>query len=225
MNINLTNIYESFFSHYGNPKWWPAKTPYEVIVGAVLTQNTNWNNVEKAIANFGDKLSPEFILEINYESLIEIIKPAGFFNQKSKYLKAVTNWYSKYNFSVETVQKNELHKLRSELLAVNGIGKETADSILLYAFGLPTFVVDAYTKRLLLRLPVELDNYNYDTIKKYFEINLLKDTELYNNFHALIVINAKNYCKKILSCQTCKNCPLEFLCEKNKNADYGVSEK
>ena len=208
---NLYEIYEIFLAHYGDPEWWPAKTPYEVIVGAVLTQNTNWSNVEKAIANFGDNLSPEFIMQTDLEALAEIIKPAGFFNQKSRYLKAVTTWYSRYNFNVETVMQNNLHKIRRELLAVDGIGKETADDILLYAFGFPTFVVDAYTKRLISRLPVKLEDCGYDGIKKYFESNLPKYSEIYNNFHAFIVINAKKHCKKI---PTCGGCPLESVCEK-----------
>ena len=207
----IIKIYEKLFAHYGDLNWWPAKNPYEVIVGAILTQNTNWRNVEKAIANFGENLSPEFILETDCEKLSEIIKPAGFFNQKAKYLKSVTKWYENYDFDVEKVKENDLYKLRRELLSINGIGQETADSILLYAFDFPTFVVDAYTKRLLLRLKIELDNYNYDSIKKYFENNLPKNIEIYNNFHALIVINGKNHCKKI---PVCNNCPLENICEK-----------
>jgi len=207
----IIKIYEKLFAHYGDLNWWPAKNPYEVIVGAILTQNTNWRNVEKAIANFGENLSPEFILETDCEKLSEIIKPAGFFNQKAKYLKSVTKWFENYDFDVEKVKKKDLNKIRRELLSINGIGQETADSILLYAFDFPTFVVDAYTKRLLLRLKIELDNYNYDSIKKYFENNLPKNIEIYNNFHALIVINGKNHCKKI---PVCNNCPLENICEK-----------
>ena len=216
---NIHEIYELFHAHYGDPKWWPAKTPYEVIVGAVLTQNTNWSNVEKAIANFGNKLSPEFILESELENLVEIIKPAGFYNQKARYLKAVTKWFEKYNCNVEAVKQNDLHKSRRELLAVDGIGKETADDILLYAFGFATFVVDAYTKRLIERLPIEtgdrtgspLQDYSYDGIKKYFEKNLLSDVKIYNNFHAFIVLNAKKHCKKI---PLCSGCPLELICGK-----------
>ena len=208
---NIYEIYETFLKHYGDPKWWPAKNPYEMIVGAILTQNTNWSNVEKAILNFGDKLSPEFIMETEIETLTEIIKPAGFFNQKARYLKSVTEWFEKYDFEVEKVRENDLYKIRRELLSVDGVGKETADDILLYAFGFPTFVVDAYTKRLLSRLKVELEDYNYDEIKKYFEINLPKDVQIYNNFHALIVINAKNHCKKIPSCG---GCPRDSMCGK-----------
>ena len=208
---NVYEIYEIFLAHYGDPKWWPASTPYEVIVGAVLTQNTNWSNVEKAIANFRENLSPHFIMETEFENLVEIIKPAGFFNQKARYLKAVTKWYEKYNFNVETVKQNGLHKIQKELLSVEGIGKETADDILLYAFGFATFVVDAYTKRLIERLPVSLDDYSYDGIKKYFEANLPSDNKIYNNFHAFIVLNAKNHCKKI---PLCVGCPLELICGK-----------
>ena len=211
MNKDIYEIYKLFLTHYGDPKWWPAKTPYEVIVGAVLTQNTNWGNVEKAIANFGDKLSPEFVTETDSETLAELIKPAGFFNQKARYLKAVTRWFGKYNFNVEAVKQNALYKIRKELLAVDGIGKETADDILLYAFGFATFVVDAYTKRLVSRLPVKIDDYDYDGIKKFFENNLPQDVKIYNDFHAYIVINAKKHCKKI---PVCGGCPLEFACKK-----------
>jgi len=145
MDGAILTIYEKLNAHYGDLKWWPAKTPYEVIVGAVLTQNTSWSNVEKAIANFGENLSPQFVRDADSTELIEIIRPAGFFNQKAVYLKAVTDWFAKYDFDVATVRRKPLEKLRPELLSVKGIGKETADSILLYAFGFPTFVVDAYT--------------------------------------------------------------------------------
>lgn len=209
-NIAMIKVYENLMAKYGNPKWWPAKTPYEVIVGAVLTQNTNWSNVEKAMANFGENLSPQFVLQAAEAELAQIIRPAGFFNQKTVYLKEVTAWFSNYNFDVATVQKYPLNKLRAELLATKGIGPETADCILLYAFGFPTFVIDAYTMRFCSRYPIRAGN-TYNQAKSYFEANLPKSTEIYNNFHAFIVLNGKDHCKKKAACS---GCPLENTCQK-----------
>ena len=211
MDKNINAIYQKLIAHHGNLMWWPAKTPYEVIVGAVLTQNTAWSNVEKAIANFGDALTPEFVRDIDTETLIDIIRPAGFFNQKSVYLKAVTKWYEKYNFDNAAISREPLHKLRKELLMVKGVGKETADSILLYAFNLPTFVIDAYTVRLCKRFTVDIAT-DYDTLKAHFEANLPICQETYNNYHALIVINGKDHCRKTRP--KCNSCPLDGICKK-----------
>jgi endonuclease-3 related protein len=147
--MTLTAIYEALLARHGNLSWWPAKTPYEVILGAMLTQNTAWGNVEKAIANFAGDLSPERLMSLDMSALAEIIRPAGFFNQKAAYLKEVTAWFGRYGFDVSAVRKLPLAQARAELLSVRGIGNETADSILLYAFGFPSFVIDAYTTRLL----------------------------------------------------------------------------
>lgn len=204
----LLSIYETLFAHYGELHWWPAKMPYEVMVGAILTQNTVWNNVEKAIANFGNDLSPETILNAKLAELTDTIRPAGFFNQKAAYLKAVTEWFKKYNFDVATVQREPLEKLRIELLSTKGVGRETADSILLYAFGFPTFVVDSYAIRLCNRFPIEAGR-GYEEVKMYFEDNIKPNAEVYNNFHALIVINGKEHCRKK---PVCGGCPLSETC-------------
>jgi endonuclease-3 related protein len=132
----------------------------------------------------------------------------GFFNQKAVYLKAVTQWFSGYDFDVPTIQREALEKLRPELLSVKGVGKETADSILLYAFNLPTFVVDAYTVRLCERYPVDAGK-GYDAIKARFEESLPRSVDIYNNYHALIVINGKNHCRKK---PVCDGCPLYDVC-------------
>jgi endonuclease-3 related protein len=208
MKNTAHDIYQILHDHYGNLDWWPADTSYEVMVGAVLTQNTTWSNVEKAIINFAD-LSPQFVQECDITELAEIIRPAGFFNQKAVYLKAVTDWLAKYNFDVKTVQRESLEKLRPELLSVKGVGKETADSILLYAFGFPTFVVDAYTVRLCERYPLDIGK-GYDTVKAFFENNLPCDADLFNNYHAMIVITAKEHCRK--SKPRCGDCPLVENC-------------
>jgi endonuclease-3 related protein len=209
--MTLTEIYHALSERYGNLKWWPAKTPYEVIVGAILTQNTAWGNVEKAIANFAGDLSPECVTNLDTDALIEIIRPAGFFNQKAVYLKAVTAWFGRYDFDVSSVRKLPLAQTRAELLSIKGVGNETADSILLYAFGLPSFVVDAYTMRLLSRLPIDAGR-KYENVKGYFESNLPRGVEIYNNFHALIVVNAKEHCRKK---PVCKGCPLSGVCDRN----------
>ncbi|MCL2081013.1 MAG: endonuclease III domain-containing protein [Oscillospiraceae bacterium] len=210
MKNGITDIYETLLARYGDLRWWPAKTPYEVIVGAVLTQNTAWGNVEKAIANFGGSLSPETVAGSDFSKLTEIIRPAGFFNQKAGYLKAVTAWFAGYGYSAADVQREPPGKLRDELLAVKGIGPETADSILLYAFGFPTFVIDAYTVRLCGRYPIDAGG-GYAAVKAYFEENLPRSADVYNNFHAMIVINAKEHCRKK---PLCGGCPLDGMCGK-----------
>jgi len=218
-------IYDLLYARYGDLNWWPASSPYEVMVGAVLTQNTAWSNVEKAIANFSERLSPEFIMDISDAKLADIIRPSGFFNQKAVYLKELTRWYAHYSFSVENVRLHTMEHIRKELLSLKGIGKETADAILLYAFGYPSFVVDAYTKWLFERLPIDIP-LNYDSIKAYFELKLPPSTYLYNNYHAMIVINAKAHCSKNPKCE---NCPLAGICRRGNcergNAPFHATTK
>jgi endonuclease-3 related protein len=210
MRNKLLSVYKTLLAHYGDSHWWPARTPYEVIVGAVLTQNAAWSNVEKAIANFGTNLTPETVENADFAELTEIIRPAGFYNQKAGYLKAVTAWFKKYGYDGPTVQCESLEKLRAELLSTKGVGQETADSILLYAFGFPTFVVDAYTIRLCERYPIEAGK-SYAMVKAFFESHLPKSAEVYNYFHALIVTNAKEHCRKKPSCV---GCPLGERCRR-----------
>ena len=203
-------LYDILYAHYGDLNWWPAQSPFETMVGAVLTQNTAWANVEKAILNFSGNLSPEAVLDTDHAELAETIRPSGFYNQKAAYLRTMTEWYEGYGFDLPTVQNEPFEKLRGELLAVKGIGKETADSILLYAFGFPTFVVDAYTIRLCERYTINAGK-GYDGIKAHFEANLPRSVELYNNFHAMIVINGKDHCRKK---PFCSGCPLGNKCER-----------
>ena len=206
----LQKIYNTLYSHYGNLNWWPADTPFEVIVGTILTQNTAWSNVEKAIERFEGDLSPERVMSLSMEELQEIIRPAGFFRQKAQYLKAVTEWFMNYDCNIDLIRKHSLSDIRAELLKVRGVGNETADSILLYAFGLPSFVVDAYTMRFFRRFPVAAGN-TYMEVKNYCEKELPSDIEVYNRFHALIVHNGKEHCKKKTECA---GCPLEKYCKK-----------
>ena len=210
MDNLLMAIYNRLEARYGDLNWWPANTPYEVIVGAILTQNTNWANVEKALANFKGDITPERILTLDSDELKALIRPAGFFNQKAVYLVAVTRWFARYGFDVANVQKKPLEAVRAELMAVRGIGNETADAILLYAFDFPTFVTDKYTQRFCERYPVDAGK-DYMSVKAYFEANLPRDAALFNNYHALIVINAKEHCS---AKKNCSGCPLDLYCRK-----------
>jgi endonuclease III related protein len=206
----LIQIYDLLLTRYGHRHWWPAETPFEVCVGAILTQNTNWVNVEKAIANLKRKgcLSPAALRDIPVVSLAELIRPAGYFNVKSERLKDFIQWlFKNYGGSVEGMAGANLSKLREELLGVRGIGPETADSILLYACGKPSFVVDAYTKRLLAGLGLISGREGYEEVRSLFMDNLPRDVPLYNEFHALIVQHAKDHCRKR---PICLGCPLHF---------------
>ncbi len=202
----LTEIYDSLFRSFGKQYWWPGDTSFEVVIGAILTQNTNWSNVEKAIKNLKSAkiFTPNKLYEINQDKLAELIKPSGYFNVKAKRLKHFIEWlFLNYNGSLSKLFKQDFATLREQLLSVNGIGKETADSIILYAAEKPTFVVDTYTKRVLVRHGLITEDYDYDAIKEIFENNLPKEVPLYNEYHALIVMVGKYYCKPKMQCEEC----------------------
>ncbi len=199
----LLDVFNRLYSAYGPQKWWPGETQVEIIVGAVLTQNTNWGNVEKAISNLKDAevLSLNALNRLSVEQISLLIKPAGYYNVKAKRLK---NLVEKLIDIQDYIEKMDIKDLREELLSVNGIGKETADSILLYAFNRPIFVVDAYTKRIFNRLGVVSINDSYDVVQDLFMSNLPRDVALYNEYHALIVRHAKDMClKKKPRCNAC----------------------
>lgn len=199
------------FDAFGPRQWWPGETPFEVVIGAILTQNTNWSNVEKAIKNLktAGKLSPEGIYGLSITELAELIKPSGFFNVKAKRIKAFINWlFSRYEGNLSKMFARDLQTLRSELLSVKGIGPETADSILLYAGNMPTFVVDAYTHRIFSRHELIPEESTYDDMKSFFEENLPKDVQLFNEYHALLVNIGKMFCKPR---KVCEPCPLKDI--------------
>ena len=214
MNETIYNIYKILLNHYGKQNWWPAETRYEVVVGAVLTQNTSWKNVERAINNLKseDLLEEEKILSVDEDKLKQLIKPAGFYNLKAKRLKNVTKFIVDNYGNTEDMAKvdKDILTLRDELLSVNGIGKETADSILLYALDRESFVVDAYTKRMFNRLGIIDEKAKYDDIKVLFERHLPKDLEIYKEYHALIVEHCKRFCRKK---PLCDNCPIRTFCK------------
>ena len=207
----LMNIYDTLLREYGPQGWWPVggkyfpeiKDVYEIIIGAILTQNTAWKNVERALKNLRERglIDPKKILDIPIEELSSLIKPSGYYNQKARRLKEVTRFIFPF-------LKKETVPSREELLEIKGIGPETADSILLYAFQVPIFVIDAYTRRLLERLGLCDAPCSYQKAQALFMSSLPEDEKLYNEYHALIVKHCKDICKKRPECSIC--------CLKNK---------
>ena len=205
-------IYRELFKAFGPQGWWPGDGPFEVLVGAVLAQNTNWGNVERAIKNLkaAGKLSPEGLHKTKLPELAQLIRPAGYFNVKAKRLKNLIDWFfENYNGNLKEMFSKKLDPLREGLLSVKGIGRETADSILLYAGDMPSFAVDAYTYRVLSRHLLIPEDSTYEEIKSFFEDNLPKDVQLYNEYHALLVKVGKDYCKP--RNPRCRECPLGEL--------------
>ena len=209
----ILKFYQKLYRHFGPQHWWPGETPFEVMVGAILTQNTAWKNVERAIENLKreNALSPEEINKMNIEKLAQLIKPSGFYNLKAKRLKSfIERFMEDFNGDIQGMKKLEKRSLREWLLSIPGIGRETADSIILYAIEKPIFVVDAYTRRILSRHGFIKGDEDYDEIQEIFHKNLPVDTGLYNEYHALIVRLGKEYCRK--KNPLCETCPLrEFL--------------
>jgi endonuclease III related protein len=192
----LRAIYDTLLAHYGPQHWWPGETPFEVCVGAILTQNTNWQNVERAIANLrrAGKLSFARLYHTPMAELKELIRPAGFFNVKAKRLRNFLEFLQgACHGRLEELAKKPWPVARAELLAVNGIGNETADSILLYALSKPVFVIDAYTKRMLLRHGFRNEAESYAGMQELFMTHIPPDVAVYNEYHALIVQLGKDF--------------------------------
>lgn len=210
----LLSIYKRLDAFFGDLKWWPGETPFEVVVGAILTQNTAWRNVEKAIHKLSARklLSPEKLFVTEDESLADAIQSSGFYRIKTQRLKAFIHFlYETYDGSLEEMFTEELWELRSKLLQIKGIGPETADSILLYAGCKPIFVVDAYTRRILSRHSLIDEKASYEDIQTFFMKHLPQDVSLYNQYHALLVNTGKVFCTKN---PRCRSCPL-YLADMN----------
>ncbi len=206
----LLSIYKRLFESFGPQRWWPGDTPFEVAVGAILTQNTNWSNVERAIFNLkrSGKLGARAIHTMDNAELAELIRPAGYFNVKAKRLKSFVDFLvSGYGGSMKRLSRTGLREVRHELLQVHGIGPETADSLMLYALEKPVFVVDAYTNRVLSRHGIMEAGEGYEAFRSLFEDNLDHDLKMFNEFHALFVAVGKNYCRP--KKPRCSECPLE----------------
>lgn len=203
---HLQEIYQRLLLKFGPQKWWPAQTRFEVMVGAVLTQNTNWSNVERAIRNLrqANLLTADQLKDISVRQLALLIRPAGYFNIKAKRLKNFIDFfYREYKGHLQAMAEENLKVLRKKLLTVNGIGPETADSILLYALDKSIFVVDAYTKRILSRHGLVKSTADYQAIQKIFMGSLKADLKMFNEYHALLVHLGKHYCKSDPLCDIC----------------------
>ena len=208
----LRDYYDALFAANGAQDWWPGRTPFEVIVGAILTQNTAWKNVERAITNLRREklLTPHAIRGVALGRLARLIRSSGYFRQKAKKLKAFVEFLDReYAGSLSKMFRTQTAVLREQLLGVHGIGPETADSILLYAGSHPVFVVDGYTRRILERHGLIPSKTSYEELRQLFERSLPKDAALYNEFHALIVRTGKDFCRNTAPC--CTECPLNTL--------------
>ncbi|MDD5019583.1 MAG: endonuclease III domain-containing protein [Candidatus Omnitrophica bacterium] len=209
MRHRLTGTYRKLYRHFGPQGWWPASTPFEVMVGAILTQNTSWQNVERAIAHLkkARSLSLKAMMRLSEKKLARLIRPAGYYNIKARRLKNFLRFIQvRFGGSLQRMGRVETKRLRRELLGVNGIGPETADSILLYAFSRPVFVVDAYTRRWTARHGLAAPDALYEDLQKMFMEGLPADTALFNEYHALIVRLGKDYCRKTQ--EKCAACPI-----------------
>jgi endonuclease III related protein len=210
----LRVAYRRLFIAYGRRHWWPADTPFEVCIGAILTQSTSWSNVERAIANLkGERLlSPAAIARVRSDKLTCLIRPSLYYNVKARKLKELVRFLqAEYGGKVENMKSTPTLELRKKLLGVWGLGPETVDSMLLYALGKPSFVVDAYTRRIFHRLGMTGKDDSYDELKAYFEANTQRSVRHYNEFHALIVEHGKRACK---TKPLCGGCCLAAICAK-----------
>lgn len=205
----IRDFYSALYDKYGPQSWWPARTRLECATGAILTQNTSWKNVEKAIEALraNSMLSAEKIKVASHERLATLIRPCGYHNLKAKRLKNFIDFlFAGYGGVMENMLAEDTDRLREKLLSVNGIGEETADSILLYALGKPVFVVDNYSRRILRRHRLIPEGASYSEMQKLFVRSLSVDTEVFGEYHALIVKTGKLHCRKT---PRCEGCPLE----------------
>lgn len=202
----IRQIYCTLYDSFGPQHWWPGETPFEVIIGAILTQNTNWRNVERALANLKDReaLTASALRAMPADTLAQLIRPAGYFNVKARRIKNFIEFlFENYEGRLNAMAKVPTGRLREEILAVNGIGPETADSILLYALNRPVFVIDAYTKRILYRHGLVGSGAGYADMQEIFRRTLEEDLQLFNEYHALIVRAGKDFCRPVPRCEEC----------------------
>lgn len=217
----LLDIYQRLMAGYGSQYWWPAREPFEVIIGAILTQSTAWGNVEKAIANLraAGALSPEEIRRLEVTEVAALIYPSGYYNAKALKLKSFARWLGeRFGDDLDKLFASDIGVLRQRLLSVHGIGPETADSIILYAAGKPVFVIDAYTRRIIDRLGLAPDSRSYTDYQALFMDNLPGDVGVFNEYHALLVRLGKDACRKR---PLCRQCCLGNLCRFHTGLDTG----
>jgi endonuclease-3 related protein len=213
---SLPAIYQLLYKRYGPQHWWPAETPLEMIIGAILTQSAAWTNVEKAISNLKATgcLSIAGLRNTPQDKLARLIHPSGYYNVKSRKIRAFVDWLAeRYGGELDSLFALDSAELRNELLSVHGVGEETADSIILYAAHQPIFVIDAYTRRIVTRLGLAPQNDTYAAYQALFMNNLPHDESLFNEYHALLVQHGKTVCRKN---QLCADCCLKNLCPSNE---------
>ncbi|WAA13174.1 endonuclease III domain-containing protein [Fervidibacillus halotolerans] len=204
------NLFEKLYDVYGPQKWWPADTPFEVVIGAILVQNTSWKNVERSIKRLKPYLShPKKLAQLPEETLAQLIRSSGFYRVKAKRISAFLRWFQQYDYEFDRVKKDG-EKLRNELLEINGIGNETADVILLYVFHVPVFIADRYARTIFQRFGIHVPP-TYEEFRKQVEFHFPKDAILLNEFHALLVTHGKTYCKKK---PICEKCPIQNICQR-----------
>jgi len=223
LRSKLGRIYRLLEKHFGDLGWWPADSPFEVMVGAVLTQNTAWANVEKAVENLKLRglMDPGKIEKVDVLRLAGIIRPAGYYKAKSRSLKEISRFLRREcGGDIKKLKGQETSELRQKLLSVKGVGPETADSILVYALGRPVFVVDAYTKRIFLRHGLIPGEASYDLVQSLVRDNFPEDAAKLNQFHALLVETAKRYCRK--RDPLCGDCPLGNMRKRQKEVNDDI---
>ncbi len=219
----LIAIYRRLLARFGPRHWWPAREPFEVIVGAILTQSAAWGNVEKAIANLraAGALSPRALRRLSLAKLAKLVHPCGYYNAKALKLKSFAFWLGNhYDDELDSLFAHNIYELRQQLLSVHGIGQETADSIILYAAGKPVFVIDAYTRRIISRLGLAPAKDSYGAYQAWFMEHLPPDAQVFNEYHALLVCQGKNICRRR---PLCPQCCLNDICQFNTNLDVRVS--
>jgi endonuclease III related protein len=209
MSKSFLQIFDKLYAYYGPQYWWPADTVFEILIGAILVQNTNWNNVEKALIRLRPVLHPEKIASLKTDELAALIRPSGYYNVKAKRIKAFLAWFKKYDYNIENIKQLSLVDLRKQLLNIRGVGKETADCMLVYAFEKPIFIVDTYARRLFKRIGLQMPD-DYDDFRTQVEASLPDNPKLYNEYHALIVEHGKVHCKRK---PICYECPLFHVCD------------
>lgn len=209
MKVTYHMIYERLFEHFGEQNWWPADTILEMLISSILVHNTSWRNVEKALASLKPYLTSKQLEKLSTDEIASLIRSSGYYNIKAKRIKFFLSWFRTYGYEVNRIKKLDKMVLRRELLHLNGIGRETADVMLLYAFDKPVFVTDAYARRIFYRLGWDVPS-AYDTVRDRVEMELGSDLYIYQEFHALLVEHAKTFCR---AKPLCSKCPLLSVCD------------
>lgn len=205
----IRGVFHSLEEHYGWFDWWPTSDPYQIMMGAILVQNTNWKNAEKALDNLGKTIAPQQVADMELDTLAQAIRSSGYYNQKALKLKAMTQWFADYNYDIQAVRAQDTEVLRKQLLAVKGVGGETADAILVYAIGKASFVIDAYARRIFERNGLVVPK-SYEKFHDLIEAVIPPNTKTYGYYHGLLVEHGQQFCHPKPKCE---QCPLVAQCK------------